>query len=200
MYNRSAHRQVRYSPESITITGGSAVGKDALVAMLKKSVQYKSYIYVSAGAIMRKFQESSGMTIEDFAQHCCERPEEDWDKKCDEEMSRLGLERRTISEGRLPHIFIPHAFHILLTCNLELRAIRRQQDAKYSHLPVEQVKDLLFRRDQIDRARYERLYPGCLWSNNEFDLVLPTDRYTVKEEVDIIYLEHHLWCEAKGLK
>ncbi len=160
-------------PKSITITSDAGVGGTTTLEILKRKLEgLGTRQFVSAGLIMRAFAKEKGKTIEEFVTHAKNHPEEKWDEKVDQRIAELGRNSCVVAEGRLPHIFVPNALHVLLVCSLEVRAKRRHKDLQGSKL--EEVTKLIQERDRVDRARYEALYPGSNWEPNKFDLVIDT--------------------------
>lgn len=176
----------------ISITSKTAVGKTTLLRELKKKLDNLPYRWVSGGALMRARAASLGMTIEEFAVHNHLHPEEGHDRWCDDTIAHFAEHDWVICEGRLPHFFMPRAFKVLLVCNPHTRAARRQGDN--SEKPLWQVLRDIEERDRNDAKRYEKLYPECLWPEENFDLVIETDKLSIDGEVELLLGEHRKWA------
>lgn len=194
-YSRSATQHLSMSfSNSITLTSETAVGSSTSIDALRAHFGPLRWRYVSAGSIMRMFAERLGMTIDQFAAHNKAHPEEGWDAECDRAVAVFGRQNFTVIEGRLPHVFVPRAFHVKLVCDPEIRAARRAKDR--AGQSVESVIAEIIARDRNDNERYEKIYPGCLWPLEDFDLVVDTGASFPKEVVTKIAAAHSEWREA----
>lgn len=196
-YARMAQRPEKYASHVITITSQTAVGSSTTLKQLQQK-RPMTWRYLSGGDIMRAFAEQKRMTIEDFAAHNRAHPEEGWDKKCDDTIREFGRQNYTIIEGRLPHAFVPHAFHVELWCDLEVRASRRWEDLKKKPpegIPpsFDRVCALIRQRDEDDRRRYDELYPGWAWQLHDYDLRLNTGILSPEEVCREIMQGHESW-------
>jgi cytidylate kinase len=154
----------------ISITSKTAAGKTSLVRELRKLLPGDSYRWVSGGSIMRERAAQFGMSIEEFAAHNRLHPEEGHDKWLDGHIATLAEEDGMVCDGRLVHFFMPGAFKVWIECDLATRAGRRHKDE--SHKEYWRVEREIEKRDQDDEERYTKLYPGCIWQPQQFDLVL----------------------------
>lgn len=195
-YDRASveSKEVLFSGQ-ISITSQTGVGKSATVEVLKKKLP--SYDFISVGSLMRKRQKDMGFaTIEDFAGHSNLHPEEGHDEWCDAQIYSIAAHRNyIIGEGRLVHVFMPYAFHVLLTCELYIRSSRRWKDQRKRNPKVKFEKTLqdIVMRDVNDAERYEGLYPGCMWLPEHFDIVISTEFNNPHEVADMILNAHHKW-------
>lgn len=150
--------------------------------------------FVSAGDIMRQAAKRHSITIEHLAKLCREDPAQmPEDERCDRMIEDFGRQNYVVAEGRLVHVFVPSAFHVLLTCPLEVRAERRHTDSRDTGLDLEEVTRLIRVRDEDDRARYEKMYPGCLWPSESFNLVIDTRECAPEQVVRAIEIGHTGW-------
>lgn len=157
---------------------------------------------------MRSFADDRGMSIEEFAAYCKDHPHEDYDKRCDEIIRSFGLQNFVFIEGRLPHVLAPHAFHVLLVCeDLDVLARRRFNDIKKkavaknrSYPKLSEVRKKIEQRDKDDNERYEKLYPGCLWSEDDYDCVIDTSYMKPRAVIGKIVALRTLWLREKGDK
>lgn len=180
----------------ITITSETGVGSSSTIQSIKKELEDRKETvirYVSGGGIMRAFARSKGMTIEQFAEHNLLYPEEGWDKKCDEAIAAYGRQNHTVIEGRLPHVFAPHGFHVLLECDAHIRAQRRHGHPDYAAMTLQDVEHIILKRDADDRDRYDELYPGSLWLPGHYDLMLSTSIYQSVNIAKLILEGHAHW-------
>ncbi|MBA3732759.1 hypothetical protein H0W91_00050 [Patescibacteria group bacterium] len=193
-YSREATRPDWFFPDVVTISGESGVGTTETFNALREHYgENTAWKYVSGGEIFRGFGKERGMKVEKFARYARENTQEGWDRKCDEEIQKRASGNRSLTESRLSHIFVPHGFHVLIICPTHICAKRRMQNPDYKGLRTSQIKELIEKRDEDDRTRYEALYPGCLWAPLDFDLVRSTEIYSTKEIVTTILEKHSQW-------
>lgn len=179
-----------------TITGYSAVGTSKLQGELAKALSghKPEFLCFSAGGFVRGVMKRSGSTeIGDFASELTRGGKPDIDRQCDLKTREVGKRNFSIIEGRLSHIFAPHAMHILLTCPIDLCAERRAGDQE--NPDVSAVRAKLIERDRSDRERYHSFYPGCLWEDHFFDLHLDSECRRPEVLVQHVLDEWPLWHE-----
>lgn len=193
-YSRASNQPTNFFPRQIIITAQTGVGSSTTVKYLLERLG-SDWQFRSGGVIMRSLAAMQGMTIEEFAEFNMNHPEAQIDRACDNEMARFGLQDGTLLEGRLPHVFAPQGFHVLLTCPVEVRARRRHRQTGFEHLSLEEIRALIVRRDEADNTRYSELYPGCLWLADDFDLVVGTDEALPEEVVELIISGHQEWVK-----
>lgn len=183
----------RYS-RSITITSLSGVGGSVTLKALRELLG-SHYMFASGGDMMRPFADELGMAIEEFVAHIKKHPELGYDRKIDEKLKGFGQRNGVVIESRLAHGLVQPAFHVLLTCEEEVRALRRRDAKEYRHLSLEEVARLLQKRDQDDELRYDELYVGHNWNENDYDLVQSTNNESVTpfDRAHAIILEHDRW-------
>lgn len=195
-YSRQSLLRSEILPFLITITSLTASGKTSLMEALK--IKFKSrkieMSFTSAGGIMKDIAKDLGFSsIEDFARHNMEYPEDGYDRWCDDRIRKIGENDHQIIEGRLPHIFVPKGFHILLRCPLEVRAWRRYEMQNPDDLSLNEIMLRIIQRDDNDQLRYESLYPGCIWPEYDYDLIIDSSAMTVDEEVRAIIRGWRKW-------
>lgn len=181
----------------ISITSLTAAGRSTLLQRLKRTFAGTPYRFVSGGEMMRRRAQELDMTIEEFARFNREHPEDGHDRWCDDEIARMAKLNWLIGEGRLTHIFMPRAFHVLLTCPVQERARRRHAQLRAQlgrKCPrYEKVVVDILRRDDDDAARYEEMYPGCMWKPEDFDAVIDTKAHDEAEVENIVHHIHRQW-------
>jgi len=195
-FSKEARRPRTYLSHVITITSETGVGSTTAINGLSERLG-GMWRYVSGGGIMRRFAHELGMTIEAFAAHAREHPERGFDALCDKAMAEYGKQNYTVLEGRLPHVFVPHAFHVRLMCPYGTRAMRRYKDS--DGISRKEVERRIRERDQNDRERYDKLYPGWAWPDSDFDCVVPTIG-PPKYVVETILAEHARWQKKTEIR
>jgi cytidylate kinase len=177
----------------ISITSLTAAGKTTLVRELRKLLGEEPYRWISAGGLMRERAEAHGMTMEEFARHMKLHPEEGHDQWLDGRIAELAGEDGMVSDGRLVHYFMPGAFKVWVECGFETRATRRHR--QNPDKPFWQVVREVGDRDHDDEERYRKLYPGCIWKPQQFDLVLDSEHAAPHLLAARLVREHGRWLE-----
>ncbi len=188
-YSRFSRSSLAIFSHQISITSLTGAGSSTLRKNLLGFLPQAPWRFVSGGMLMRAKAQELGMTIEQFATYNRDHPEKGYDKWLDTTIEELGTHNWVVAEGRLPHIFMPHAYRVRLECSSEVRA-RRRRDQEFPDLSVEQVMKKIIARDEDDNTRYEKLYPGCMWSDNDFDLIVDTEKMS-PGEVAVAVVENH---------
>ena len=194
-YSRSATRPDRYFSHSITITGATGVGTTTTLEELQKKLG-RPWRFVSAGEMMRARAKQLGVSLEELL--LLNRDDPSNDHECDNMITEFGTHNYTVIEGRLPHVFVSPAFHVLLTCPLNVRAQRRLKHGSSLGKNLDEVARLIETRDREDRARYQNLYPGGLWPDTDFDLVIDTSQFLPERIVSQIIDGRATWIEKMG--
>ena len=180
---------------SIAITANTGVGKSTTLRNLRQRFS-PIMRFVSGGDLMRLRAEQFGFpNIESFANYNKLHPEDGHDQWLDSQLAFFGSQNFTVIESRLAHLVAPHAFTVKLTCPTDVRAERRLKDRPNSTFAVE--KQLIVDRDADDAHRYSKLYPDCMWADDQFDLVIDTSVRSIDEVVEDIVDGHHAWVEDK---
>ena len=195
-YSRQNLLRSEILPFLITITSLTAAGKTSLIEALKIKFASRNIEmnFTSAGEIMRELGKESGFTsIEAFSRHNRDHPEDGYDRRCDDRVREIGKKDYQVIEGRLPHIFVPKGFHILLRCPLDVRAWRRYEYQNPDDLSLNEVMWKIVQRDEDDQARYKSLYSGCIWAEYDYDLIIDSSSMTVDEEVRAIIRGWKKW-------
>ena len=200
-YGRRAFDDVgkRFSNQ-ISITAETAVGKSDTISAMQKLLPQNTF--TSIGAKMRERQKELGFkTIEEFTTHMRFHPEEGHDEAVDSEFCRRALvQNLLVGEGRLVHVFMPYAFHVLLICHPFVRAQRRWKAwrKKDPKLKQETVLGAILDRDRDDESRYEENYPGCIWDKSDYDLVVSTEYQSQEQVARKIVEGHQIWFGKFG--
>lgn len=181
-----------YFHNAVSITSESGVGSTTTVKglMEKKNGYTRS---VSGGGLMRLRAKSCGLTIEELAAAGA-TGDYSHDKWLDTQLAQFGVQNNTVMESRLAHLWMPMAFKVKLVCPLDVRAERRASQLSRS---VYVVKKEIEERDHHDNTRYASLYPGCLWHDEVFDVVVNTAERTSSEVVADIIESHRRWFATK---
>jgi cytidylate kinase len=202
-FDRKSFAKNSFSPEELapvphlTITAPSGAGKTTTILLFRSTLP--QYTFVSGGTIMRQMAAEKGFkTIEEFAAHNREHPEEGNDLACDHELRRAALSTQyLIIDSRLGQVADPGACHALIKCSLAVRAERQFWDRRKKEpgLALGKVMTELDQRDRDDNERYEKLYPGALWPELHYDIVVSSETKRPKEVYQFIYDRYHAWLD-----
>lgn len=190
---------LRFSNQ-ISITSLTGAGSSSLLQGLKEVLGEKTHLYLSMGDLMRQRATEVGMSIEELAAFNKEHPEAGHDRWCDGELQKRAERNFLICEGRIPHIWMRYACKVLLVCDLDIRAERRRLQ-KYPDLSVAEVRDLITKRDDDDRLRYDVMYPGWNWCQGQYDVVINTGQCSKENSVRFLLEEHrkHIMKMGNGV-
>lgn len=174
----------------ITISGASGVGTTTTLKKLQ-AIYGMGWRYVSAGSMMREFAAREGMTIEVFVEACRDGTldGEHFDEVLHDTMREFARQNNTVLEGRLAHLYAPLAFHVLITCPLDVRAARRQRDTE--HVSMAEMMRRIMDRDAADETRLNSMYPGWQWPEKSFDFVLDTSVPMIHDSVGAAIVDAH---------
>jgi len=179
----------------ISITADSGVGSTTTSRKFIEHVGISPWRWVNAGAIMRELAKERGMTIDEFNAYSLSHPEEKVDELCDNMIRHFAEHDYVVFEGRLVHYFAPSAFHVLLVCPPEVRAVRRAKD--FPGITEKEIFKKIKVRDSINKERYSKIYGrDVLWEESKFDLVLDTNEFTPDEIVRKIIETHKEWISG----
>ncbi len=183
---------------SFAISGRSATGKSTLFNQLRQHFESESkFAANSAGMFFRTCGARLGMTIEQFGEHC-KTSDIDYDLLCDTQQETLGQRDHVILEGHYVELFTPMSFHILTYAPPKVRAERRQKEAGYNYLPIEQVAKLLEERDARDNERIMARYGTRGWATADFDAVINTEKTAKEDMLAAVLSEHAQWLKKNA--
>ena len=204
-YSWQALYPANFLDQVITVSSKTAIGGTTVLRLLREAELFPNCRYLSGGDINRKLATEHGFpSIEAFARHKAEHPEVDFDQKCDSLITEAGGINGVVIEGRLPHVFVPKGFHVLLVCPVELRARRRvsvEKGIPLEAVTAEEIAAMAVKiqtRDNDDDRNYKLRYPGSAWAKTHFDLVLDTSKVPQDKMVKRIMSSHARWVKEKA--
>lgn len=189
-YGRVA--QEWYFSHLVTLSSVTGAGTSAALFWLSEHFRSDPRMrFVEGRKVMMQFVPEE-VAIEDLAALNARELQNGYDRFCDTELSHWGRQNYTVIQSRLSHALAPHGFHVFITCSLEVRALRRCADSGGETL--ETITAKISKRDKDDTERYEKLYPGCMWVPNDFDLVIDTEKASSAPDVARrIVVAHKEW-------
>jgi cytidylate kinase len=158
----------------IAISGLHGAGKSTAARALARRFGLK---YISAGTVFRQMAKERGMTLHKFSQYVERHP--GIDKQIDTRTANAAKEDGVLIDARLSGWMAKGAdISVLLTAPFELRVkrIARRERRRYKDVLVETKS-----RERSEARRFKRLYGIDANDYSGFDLMLNTDRWSVKE-------------------
>jgi len=159
----------------ITLSGFAGTGKSTVGKILQNRLNYE---FVSVGNFSREFaQRKFGLTINEFQEKCKKGPE--LDDLIDEKFKQFCNETENIvADYRLGFYFVRNAFNVLLKVS-DTVAVERIQNAdrKKENTDIASIQ----KRNQEMRQRFIDKYGVDFTNENNYDLVIDTDKLTPEE-------------------
>lgn len=188
--------------EIITIAGENGSGKSSTAKKVAVKLGFKHF---SSGDFMRQIAKENNITLEELAKIA---EKEDWvDKRLDDYVRNVGLEKNAVMDSRLAFHFIPDSFKVYLDLDPEIAAKRMLDDMKNNPArnlenegqveSVEKMAEKSANRLASEHKRYFELY-GIKdhKDHNNFDLIIDTNKNNLEQVVDIVIKEYKKWKET----
>lgn len=159
----------------ITVSGLPACGKSTVA---KKLANHYELDHKSTGDIFRRIAKERNMNVRELNESLEDDPAIDFE--IDEKTKLLGeLQDDFVMDSRLAFYFIPHSFKILLKVSVK-EAVRRLKEDDTRSIEND-VRIEMKKRVQSEKKRYKKLYGIDYEDESNFDLVINTDEYDVKQ-------------------
>ncbi|KKQ31627.1 MAG: Cytidylate kinase [Candidatus Nomurabacteria bacterium GW2011_GWA1_37_20] len=191
--------------EIITIAGANGSGKSSTAKKLALQLKFKHF---SSGDFMRQIARENNTTLEELAKIA---EKENWvDKKLDDYVKQVDLEKKVVIDSRLAFYFIPDSFKVYLDLDPKIAAERMLADMKNNSArhsenegiieSVEKMAKKSAKRLASERKRYFDLY-GIKdhIDHNNFNLIVDTQKNNLGQVVNIIVREYKKWIIKKEL-
>ena len=163
----------------IAISGLHGAGKTTVAKYLAKKFGLR---YVCAGDVFRKMAAERGMSLEEFSKYAERHPEID-----------LMIDKRTVREAKGDNVLIDAKLagwmaknadlKILLTAPLRVRVqlIARREGRSYREV----MRETRY-REKSEAKRFKRFYRIDTNDYSPFDIVLNTEKFSIKEMKKIL--------------
>lgn len=173
----------------ITVTGKPCSGKGSVSKLFCKLYNFD---YICTGDIFREFSKQSGADILNFQ---LTDNVKNVDKLVDDRTIEIGKNRindDVVFDSRLAWHFIPNSFKVFIDVDWDIAAERlfnanREQEQTNS---IEQAKELVIKRWQIENDRYQELYGINNLDLNNYDMVISSSNRSVEEICSEIYKKY----------
>jgi CMP/dCMP kinase len=179
----------------ITISGNAGSGKSTVAKLLIEKLNAQR-VYV--GGIRRELAKDMGMTIQELNEYGKTHPETDVDVDKKAAAKALELEKQgpVIVEGRVQFHFLPQSIKIYMKVDINHAATRifkelqqesaQQQRNEGKITSVEQLKDQIKEREQVDIERYQKYYALDHTDPKHYDFIVDTTNITAEQATDKI--------------
>lgn len=180
----------------ISLAGELASGKGAVSKVLMEKLNYGVY---RNGEYFRKLAKEMKMDVTTFNEYVSEHPEIDIQiEKSATQYSKTHDE--FIIDARLGWYAVPESFKVYLTVDIDEAARRAFNDEKRkqteSFATLEEQKQDLIKRYDLENARYFSLYGVHKEDLNNYDFVLDTTKITPEEATEEIIKKYLEWIES----
>lgn len=175
----------------ITISGDIGSGKSAVGRLLEEKTGFK---FLSTGQIQRSIAKDRGMTTLELNKYAETHAEIDHD--IDDFVKKLNQEPESlIIDSRMAWNFVPSAFKVYLTVDLEeaaRRIINHQRSTELYNDIAAAKADILQRKDS-EQNRFLKLYGVDCTDINNYDFVIDTSKDLPEQIVETILQQFAKW-------
>lgn len=181
---------MKFKYDNITISGGVAVGKNALVENLKSYLMPYDWKFFSGGEFMRDYAIKNNLFPKDATHHhMATIYSDDFDKQVDYGMKeRLEKEKHLVLEAWLSGFFgrsLDNTLRVLLICSHN--PVRVDRVANRDKLTVEQAKKFIKERENENFKKWQRMYGDYDFFNPKYyNVVIDTYSSGQLETVGIV--------------
>jgi len=182
----------------ITIAGKLGSGKSSTAKMVAQILDYKHY---STGDFMRSIANERGISLIELSKIA--ETDDSIDKILDDHNLEIGKMENIVLDSRLGFYFIPSSFKVFLELDPSIASERIMEDRKSNpnrHTEAagfdtkESIIKSINNRLLSERKRYKDIYNiEDHTLNNNFDLVINTEKIPLEEVSKKIIEEYNKW-------
>ena len=181
----------------ISVSGELASGKSSIIKMLSEELNYNVY---RNGEYFRKLAKENNMSVTEFNIYVEDHPE--IDRQIENSAKEYAKTHDNfIIDARLGWYAVPESFKVYITVDINEAAKRAFNDENRkdteSFMNVQQQKEDLKRRYELENKRYFELYGIHKEDKSNYDFVIDTTNITVKEAANKIKEEYTKWLNEE---
>lgn len=182
----------------ITMTGKPCSGKSTIAKLLAEKHNFKR---IGVGDIFKEEAKKRGLNAEEFNAFCMNDPS--YDFVIDQQTERLGKElkgQNIIFDSRLAWHFVPNSFKVFVDLNeneMAQRLVDSDREGKEKFSSVEDAKLSLKNRQQLEEARYKKIYGVDISDFSNYDLVVDSSNKTPEQLAEMVWLAYQRFVNNK---
>ena len=183
----------------VTIIGLPGSGKSSTARGVALQLNYEHF---SSGDLFRKMAAQRGISVEEL--NFTAEKQKEIDLEVDELLVKMGKERDNfVIDSRTAFHWMPDSFKVFLDLDPKTAAERTflqiQQEGRASQAgsSLEEVYENTLRRTASEMKRYKSLYGIDFTDKSQFDLMVDTKKYNLKEVIEIVVAAYEKWLMAR---
>ena len=171
----------------ISITGKLGSGKSTVCNILKDKYGFEIF---STGSINREVARNLGITTLELNERL--KVDHSLDDEIDSTVTRISIERKDdklIFDSRMAWHFARDTFKVFLTIDPTVaaeRVMKNQRGAEERYESVEDAREGLIKRGDVERERFMQIYGVDYFDPNNYNVIVDTTARTPEEIVEII--------------
>jgi len=182
--------------EIITINGDLGGGKSSTADAVAKKLNFKRF---SSGDFFRQVGIDLGISVKELNIRAETDPQ--IDAMTDEKLRNLRNAEKIVIDSRTAYHWISESFRVYLKLPLEIAKNRVLNNLKENRLrkqsekgnTVEEIYEEMKERFESEQKRYWNLYKINNTDENNYDLVIDTNKNNLEQVVEIIISEYKKW-------
>jgi CMP/dCMP kinase len=182
--------------EIITICGGLGSGKSSTAKEVARAIRFKHF---SSGDFFRQVGLAMGLSVNEVNKRAEIDPEIDY--RTDEKLKKMRNAEKVVIDSRIAFHWIPESFKVYLDLPPEIAKKRILQSISEDKFRAqseqvaseEEIYEKIRERFESEQKRYWNLYKINNADKSQFDLVVDTNKNSLKQVVDIVVLEYKKW-------
>ena len=182
----------------ISITGKLGSGKSTVCGILNERYGFEIF---STGSINREVARKLGITTLELNERL--KIDHSLDDEIDSTVTRISIERKDdklIFDSRMAWHFAQDTFKVFLTIDPTVaaeRVMKNQRGAEERYSSVEDARDGLIKRGNVERERFMQIYGVDYFDPNNYNVIVDTTKRSPEEIVNIIMESFESYCTAK---
>lgn len=181
----------------ITIAGLPGSGKSTAADEIAHILKYERF---SGGDFWRQVAREENVSVEELNIRAESDPSVD--ALVDDAVKKAGTKDNIVVDSRLAFHWIPGTFKVFLHIDPQTAAKRMYNQivsegrTSQSASSIDEVYKKTMERIESERKRYAKLYGVDYTDEKQFDLVVDTNKYSLKEVTETIVEKYKSWKES----